>query len=82
MPPNVEGTVTDGAVEAGASPAGGAVVGGAVVVVGTGGTPPAPKPRAAFSARWADLVAGPYQPSTVTPRTVWRVLAAVLLPHT
>tara|TARA_B100000959_G_scaffold130341_1_gene136747 strand:+ start:6921 stop:7169 length:249 start_codon:yes stop_codon:yes gene_type:complete len=82
MPPKVDGTVTDGAVDVVASPAGGAVVGGAVVVVGTDGTPPVPKPRAVFSARWAALVAGPYQPSTVTPRTVWRVLAAVLLPHT
>ena len=39
-------------------------------------------PRVSFSATWACLVPGPYQPSASTPRTVWSSTAAGLGPHT
>jgi len=59
------------------------VVAGAavVVVVGGAGTPSTESPRASFSARCASRVAGPYQPSAVTPSTSWSKTASTLGPQ-
>ena len=53
----------------------------AVVVVGGAGTPSTESPRASFSARCASRVAGPYQPSAVTPSTSWSKTASTLGPQ-
>tara|TARA_B100000676_G_scaffold309699_1_gene374023 strand:- start:1934 stop:2251 length:318 start_codon:yes stop_codon:yes gene_type:complete len=53
-----------------------------VVVVGGAGTASIGRPRAAFSARWASRVAGPYHPSASIPRTLWRSTASALGPQT
>jgi hypothetical protein len=47
-----------------------------VVVLGGKGMASMDSPRASFSATWACLVPGPYQPSASTPRTVWSSTAS------
>ena len=71
-----------GTVVVGASMVVGTVVVGAAVVVGGEGMSSTDRPRAAFSARWACRVPGPYHPSASTPSTVWSSTASRLRPQT